>query len=194
MNFNTNIHSIIISFLTIKELKEISTINKIFYNDIILNKKTIQEMIINELNIEKRDFLFLNMNKFIVDILLIKYKNISTIYDKYKNIDNDFSKNLSISILDDIFELIGSHLYDPYSQYIMTFVYIDTIFINILNRNFGNGINRRLLDILNKHLNICKDDPKMLRFIYLTSKRISYSSEPIFTFDENQNSYFLSLL
>jgi len=192
MDINTDIHSVIIKFLTIEDLKQIKTINKKFYEDITLNKIIIREMIINERNITRKNFLYSNLNKFIVDILLIKYKNIDTIYNKYQNIDNDYTKELHISIIDDIYGLITSNIYDPYPKYINNFIYIDTIFIIILNTNFSISHNIRLLDVLNKHLSICKDYPKILKFIYLSSKRISYSSEPIFTYNHYNNSYFLT--
>jgi hypothetical protein len=185
---NTNTHSIIIQFLKIKELDEIKTINKKFYQDLIFNKQTIRDMIIREKHIKQKKFLNYVFDSHIIDILLIKYGKIDTLYNKYKNINLVYVQ-LYIDVLDDIFNLIASHSFDPYTSYTKSFVHIDSIFIRILNGMFIDKT--KLSNILNTHLNACRHNKKLLNFIYLTSKRISYAFEPILTYDVSDNSYDL---
>jgi hypothetical protein len=108
MKLNTNIQSVMIQFLKVKELKQIQTINKNFHNDLIKNKKTIQNMIKYETFLFQRSFLYDAISERIVNILLIKYDTIETIYNKYKNIDYHqyYSSPHYTLILKDIFDLM----------------------------------------------------------------------------------------
>ena len=185
---NTNIQSIIIPFLKIKELSKIKTINKNFYNDLNKNKKTISKMIKLETFLKKKNFLYRNISKIITDILLIKYTTIENIYDKFKNIEYS-SSIYYINILEDIFGLIINNHFDPYKKYTKNFVYIDMIFIRILNSYYNKA---EFVSFINTYLNASRDQEKIYNFIYLTSKRMIYNYNSYFVFNNDTFLYELS--
>jgi hypothetical protein len=191
MNLNTNIQSVMIQFLKVKELKQIQTINKNFHNDLIKNKKTIQNMIKYETFLFQRSFLYDAISERIVNILLIKYDTIETIYNKYKNIDYHqyYSSPHYTLILKDIFDLMIDNRFNPYKNYANNFVYIDMIYIRIL-RSFYGGSN--FITFINEYLNASKDNEKINKFIYLTSKRMTYNYNATFVFNNDTFLYELS--
>lgn len=196
MNSSPNIQSVIITFLKVKELYKIKTINKNFYNDLIKNKKTIQNMIKHETFLYKKSFLYDTISKTIVNILLIKYDTIENIYNKFKNVD--YSSSLYILILKDIFDLMIDNHFDPYKNYTTNFVYIDMIFIRILgqctsNRQYGPFYNEnKFITLINTYLNASCDNEKIHKFIYLTSKRIIYNYNSTFIFNNDTFLYEVS--
>jgi len=177
MNTNSNIQSIIIEFLKVKELKKIKTINKNFYNDLIKNKKTIQIMIKRETYIKRKNFLYNHLSKIIIDILLIKYHDIDTIYNKFGNY---------FDILKDVYNLIINHRFNPYNNYAVNFVYIDMIIIKTLGAMYTP---ERFVFFINDCLDQTKYDPKIHLFIYLTSKRLIYSCNNSYYWNQNTQNY-----
>lgn len=189
-NISQNIQSVIIPFLKVNELYKIKTINKNFHNDLIKNKKTIQNMIKHETFLYQRSFLYDAISERIVNILLIKYDTIETIYNKYKNIHYHqyYSSTL---ILKDIFDLMIDNRFNPYKNYANNFVYIDMIYIRIL-RSFYGGSN--FITFINEYLNASRDNEKINKFIYLTSKRMTYNYNATFVFNNDTLLYELSPL
>ena len=183
MNISLNIQSIVISYLKIKELTKIQTVNKQFYNDLIKNKKTIANMIKHETFLYQKDFLYYTLSDVITNILLIKYNTIENIYNKYKNINN----NNYISILDDILSLIINKSFNPYHNYTQNFVYIDMIYIKIMKTNYY--INDKLISCINKYLTLSQNQEKIHKFILLTSKRIIYNYNSNYIFNNNTSLY-----
>jgi len=182
-----------IQFLKVKELEKIKTINKNFYNDLTKNKKIIHKMIKHETFLKQRNFLHYTLSEIITNILLIKYDTIETIYNKYKNIhySHHYSSSLYTLILTDIFNLMIDNRFDPYKNYTKNFVYIDMIFIRIL-KSFYNGSN--FVTLINTYLNASRDNEKINKFIYLTSKRMTYNYNPTFVFNNDTFIYELSPL
>jgi hypothetical protein len=177
MNISTNIQSIIIQFLKVKELKKIKTINKVFYNDLIKNKRTIQIMIERETYIKRKTFLYNHLSEIITDILLIKYHDIDTLYNKFGNY---------FDLLKDILNLIINHKFDPYKNYAMNFVYIDMIIIKTLTKLYTP---ERFVFFINECLDRTKYDPKIHLFIYLISKRLIYSCNNSYYWNQNTQNY-----
>jgi len=193
MNISQNIQSVIIPFLKVNELYKIKTINKNFHNDLIKNKKTIQNMIKHETFLYKRSFLYDAISERIVNILLIKYDTIETIYNKYKNVhySQHYSSSLYTLILKDIFDLMIDNRFNPYKNYANNFVYIDMIYIRILG-SFYSGSN--FITFINTYLNASRDNEKINKFIYLTSKRMIYNYNATFVFNNDTLLYELSPL
>jgi len=189
MNLNTNIQSIIIPFLKIKELSKIKTINKEFYNDLNKNKKTISKMIKHETFLKQKYFLYNTISDIITNILLIKYNTIENVYDKYKNVEYSSSSSIYISILTDVFDLIIDNRFDPYKNYTKNFVYIDMIYIRILRSYYNEST---FITFINKYLIASRDNEKIHKFIYLTSKRLTYNFNSTFTFNNDTLLYELS--
>jgi len=79
--------------------------------------------------------------------------------------------------------------FDPYKNYAYNFVYIDMMYIRILRSPYFEN---HFVSFINTYLNASRDQEKIYKFIYLTSKRITFNYNSTLVFNNDTLLYELS--